>query len=185
MIFQDEESGATGRHTLHGFKVVYVFDVSQTDGEPVPPAPEWKSPQQNAALAARLIAYSESLKISVTVKALAGETQGVSMGGSIALDPKAGTKTLIHEIAHEMMHRGTDRPVDGTIRELEAESVAYVVGRYFGLDDLASPNYVALHGVTSDLIMKHLERISHTSSQIITALTEKASEAGDSSLVGK
>ncbi|GAH58783.1 unnamed protein product, partial [marine sediment metagenome] len=40
-----------------------------------------------------------------------------------------------------------------TIIELEAESVAYVVGKYFGLKDLASPNYVALHGATAEMIM--------------------------------
>jgi hypothetical protein len=33
-----------------GFKTVYVFDVSQTDGEPLPEPPDWKSPEQNAEL---------------------------------------------------------------------------------------------------------------------------------------
>ena len=33
---------------LVGFKVVYVFDISQTDGEPLPEPPDWKSPEKNA-----------------------------------------------------------------------------------------------------------------------------------------
>ena len=54
---------------------------------------------------------------------------------------QACTKTLIHELAHELLHYGEDAMPDRTIRELEAESVTYVVGRHFGLDGLASPNY--------------------------------------------
>ena len=50
----------------------------------------------------------------------------------------AGTKTLIHEIAHELLHQDLNRPIDKTIRELEAESVAYVVGEHFSLDGLNS-----------------------------------------------
>ena len=57
--------------------------------------------------------------------------------------------------------------------ELEAESVAYVVGRYFGLEGLSSPNYNALHGATADLIIEHLERIRNTSVDIINALEKE------------
>ena len=79
----------------------------------------------------------------------------------------------MHEIAHELMHHGDDRPSDKTLLELEAESVAYVVSRHFGLDNLASPNYVALHGATSELIMQHLERIRNTATEIITAIEKE------------
>ena len=60
--------------------------------------------------------------------------------------------------------------MDKTIRELEAESVAYVVGKHFGLDGLSSPNYVALHGATSEMILDHLERIRRTAVAVIDAL---------------
>ena len=43
-----------------------------------------------------------------------------------------------------------------SIREFEAESVAYIVGKHFGLNGLSSPNYVALHGANAELIMEHL-----------------------------
>jgi hypothetical protein len=173
IVFKENPEDLNSRQVIKGFKVVYVFDVSSTEGDPLPEPPNWKSPEQNLILFNKLVIFAESRRISVTIKNLGGETQGVSKGRAIEIDPSAGTKTLIHEIAHEMMHRGADRPMDGIIRELEAESVAYVVGRYFGLDDLASPNYVALHGVTSDLIMKHLDRISHTSATIIQAIEER------------
>ena len=55
-------------------------------------------------LAERLIKFAESKRIKVAVKELAGDIQGVSSGGKITVSPTAGTKTLIHEIAHELLH---------------------------------------------------------------------------------
>ena len=104
------------------------------------------------------------------VKSIGRDIQGVSMGGKVILDPQAGTKTLIHEIAHELLHHVEHVLSNSTIRELEAESVAYVVAKHFGLNGLSSPNYNALHGATSDLIMQHLERIRNTAAEIINAI---------------
>jgi hypothetical protein len=155
---------------LVGFKVVYVFDVSQTDGEPLPDPPDWKSPEKNAELKEKLMLYAQSKGIQVQIKSIGRDIQGVSLGGKVILDPEAGTKTLIHEIAHEMLHHVEHVLTDNTYRELEAESVAYVVARHFGMNGLSSPNYNALHGATADLIMEHLERIRNTATEIIQAL---------------
>lgn len=170
LIVKEDPDDPGSRQVLRGFKVVYVFDVSQTDGEPLPEPPNWKSPEQNAVLSARLVEFANQHGITVVVKKLGGEAQGVSKGGSIDLDPSAGTKTLIHEIAHELLHRDENRPDTPVVRELEAESVAYVVGKHFGLDGLSSPNYVALHGATSEMVMGHLERIRKAAAEIINAL---------------
>ncbi len=118
--------------TLVGFKVVYVFDLNQTDGKSLPEPPNWKSSEQNAILTERLIQFANKKGITVKIKELTGDIQGVSRGGSILLAPEAGTKTLIHEIAHELLHKGENIVRNKTIIELEAESVAYVVGKYFG-----------------------------------------------------
>ena len=142
-------------------------------GNHLPEPPNWKSPEQNAILSQRLIDFAKQKGISVTVKKLDGNTQGLSRGGEIELDPSAGTKTLIHEIAHELLHQDENRPMDKTIRELEAESVAYVVGKHFGLDGLSSPNYVALHGATSEMILDHLERIRKAAGEIINMTCDK------------
>jgi hypothetical protein len=95
------------------------------------------------------------------------------MASKILLDIGAGTKTLIHEIAHEMLHHVEGVLTSSTIRELEAESVAYVVAKHFGLDGLSSPNYNSLHGATAELILGHLERIRNTACEIIHALDEE------------
>jgi hypothetical protein len=155
---------------LAGFKVVYVFDVSQTAGEPLPDPPDWKSPEKNAELQEKLFHFAQSKGIRVQIKSIGRDIQGVSLGGKVILDPEAGTKTLIHEIAHEMLHHEKSVLSDRTIRELEAESVAYVVGKHFGLNGLSSPNYITLHGATSGLIMEHLERIRNTTAEMIQAI---------------
>jgi len=67
------------------------------------------------------------------------------------------------------MHQGNDRPVNQTILELEAESVAYVVAGHFGLCGIASPNYVALHGADAHMIMSHFDRIRNTAVETIKA----------------
>ena len=69
------------------------------------------------------------------------------------------------------MHKGPDRlRLSPPVRELKAESVAYVVARHFGLEHLNSPNYAALWGADAAAILAHLERIRDTAAQIITGL---------------
>lgn len=159
MIHVEDPDKDDSPKVLSGFRVVYVFDVSQTDGEPLPPVPDWKSPEKNAELNEKLIRFAESKGIKVTFKELPGETQGVSKGGAIEISPNAGTKTLIHEIAHELMHQGFDSSIDKAHREMEAESVAYVVSKYFGVDGLNSHNYISLHGFSSDNIQVDMIKI--------------------------
>ena len=174
LLLQENLEDPDSKQVLRGFKVVYVFDVSQTDGEPLPEPPNWKSPEQNAILSARLVEFAGSKGIAVTVKKLAGETQGVSKGGAIELDPSAGTKTLIHEIAHELMHRVGEHVIDPAVRELEAESVAFVVCRHFNIDGLNSPSYIALHNSTSENIINRLDRIRNVASEIIISIEESS-----------
>ena len=104
---------------------------------------------------------------SVLEKEKPGEVQGRSLKGTVEIDPSAGTKTLVHEIDHELLHNEGSPKLHVNIRELEAESVAYVVCKHFGLDGFSSPNYVALHGATSELILSHLDRIPAPAAEII------------------
>ena len=153
------------------FKITHVFDVSQTDGEPLPEPPNWKSPAHLAELDARLIDFARSKNITVTVEAQADGSQGYSDGGAIVLDPSAGTKTLIHEIAHELLHHGDDRKqFTRPEKEIEAEAVAYTVASYFDLPQLACPNYLATFGATAEDITARMHRISRAAQEIINAV---------------
>lgn len=166
-----EDDDGIAQYQIMGFKIVYVFDLSQTDGEQLPAPPEWKSPEQHQELLEHLFRYADQKGIQIALRELPGDVQGVSQGGMIELSPAAGTKTLIHELAHELMHRGVDRlTCSPAIRELEAESVAYVVARYFGIGNLNSPNYTVLWGADADAILAHLERIRETAAEIINGL---------------
>ena len=128
------------------FKTVYVFDIAQTDGDPLPEAPEWISPEKYPELETMLINYARSLHIKVDFEDLSATgAQGYSSGGQITLDPMAGTKTLIHEIAHELLHHTKEaRQKSRAEIELEAEAIAYVVARALEIKDLKSPNYLAI-----------------------------------------
>jgi hypothetical protein len=170
ILVKEENEDSITTQQLVGFKVVYVFDVSQTDGEPLPPPPDWKSPEKNHELNQRLIKYAESLEIAISFKNLPGDIQGVSKGGAIEIDISAGTKTLVHEIAHEIMHKGVHNLQSRAIKELEAESVAFVVCRYFGLDSLNSPNYIAFIDASTEEIYSQMDRIRHTANRIIISI---------------
>lgn len=166
---------------IYGFRSVSVFDVSQTEGEPLPEAPEWKSLERQEELHARLIGFCQTRNISVAVKAMHGETQGWSAGGTIALRDTAGTKTLVHEIAHELLHQRANGGVRAAadVMEVQAESVAFVVCQHFALPSAGSANYLALWGANGDSIQASLQAIQKAATEIITAVEKTAEETPD------
>jgi antirestriction protein ArdC len=174
---KDSEGEPTGEAKLF-FKTVYVFDVSQTDGEPLPEAPNWKSTEKRAELESKLIDFATGRSITVTVSSdeRSDGAQGVSMGGTIELAPAAGTKTLIHELAHEMLHQATGAKLYASheLMELQAESVAYVVSKHFGMEPEGSPNYLALWGADPKDMRAHFATIQKCAAEIITAVEGKA-----------
>lgn len=168
--FKDEDEKVIAKDLR--FKTVYVFDISQTDGEPLPDAPDWKSSEKSPELEDMLINYAKSLHIKVDIKDLSESgAQGYSTGGEIALDPTAGTKTLIHEIAHELLHQnGKSKLRPRKEVELEAEAVAYVVARALEIKNLHSPNYLALWDAEGRKILDRLDLIRETANKILTAI---------------
>ena len=81
--------------------------------------------------------------------------------------------TLVHEYAHALLHGGIDTEDERSKRELEAEAVAYIVGRYFGLDTSGSAFYLAAwEGDEPETILDRLERISSTAQEIIDVADE-------------
>jgi hypothetical protein len=118
--------------------------------------------------------------IGICINGLNDNIQGSSWGGKIELNTNAGTKTLIHEIAHELMHRGDDRQnFTRKEKELEAEAVAYVVGSHFGLSDLASPNYLALWDADESKILDRIDRIRTTATDIIKSIEPQSEVSED------
>jgi hypothetical protein len=172
MFYREDPDDEDKVKVLRGFRVVYVFDVIQTDGQPLPDPPNWKSPEKNLELQKKLMEFAEQNAIQVTIKELDGETQGISTGGSIVLSPEAGIKTLIHEIAHELLHQVDYIHLTRAEKEMEAEAVGYIVSRHFGIDELASANYLSLVGVSSDMIYSSLEKVQKCASLIINHIQQ-------------
>jgi hypothetical protein len=165
MLYREDPDDENSPKVLKGFRVVFVFDVSQTDGEPLPEAPTWRSQERRLLLENSLVSFAQANAITIEREQISNGAQGISKGGTIILDETAGTKVLIHEIAHELLHK-RDRSQSSQDREIEAEAVAYVVADHFGLEVQTSANYLALWAAESDEILSSLERIRQTVTDI-------------------
>jgi hypothetical protein len=159
---------------LLGFRNAYVFDISQTDGVDLPALNEVTGdPGENID---RLAAFLKSKGIQLVYTEKIAPELGMSYGGRIAILPgqsKAETfATLVHERAHELLHRSERRRVTTkTVRETEAEAVAFVVGRAVGLvNDNASASYIQLYHGNASLLAESLEVIQQTAGVILAAL---------------
>ena len=108
---------------------------------------------------------------------------GKSYGGSIAILPGQSKaeefSTLVHEAAHEMLHKAERRTATTkTVRETEeAESVAFVVGKAIGLiTGTASADYIQLYQGNASLLAESLEVIQQTANVILAALEPPVAE---------
>jgi hypothetical protein len=160
---------------LVGFRAVYVFDVGQTEGAELP--------ELSGKVTGNVGGYRERLVDFITRQGIALEFNesiapalGVSYGGKIVLLPGQSTpeefSTLVHELAHEMLHRAERRTATTkTVRETEAEAIAFVVGQTVGLDNgQASADYIHLYHGSASLLAESLEVIQRTSALILSAL---------------
>jgi hypothetical protein len=174
MLYREDPDDEDSQKVLKGFRIVHVFDLAQTDGQPLPEAPNWKSPEKHNELQKKLMEFAKLNGIKVTIGELQREIQGISQGGSIVLSPEAGVKTFIHELAHELLHQVENNVLSKAEKELEAESVAYVVCKYLGFTNLSSPNYLALHNIQGDMMFAHFQRISYLANHLILAVDKES-----------
>ncbi|MBA2641842.1 MAG: ImmA/IrrE family metallo-endopeptidase [Actinobacteria bacterium] len=147
---EDTETGEERTITSapRAFRVVHVFDITQTDGDELPEIPCHRLEGEGTAYD-ELTTYAEGLGFRVEVGELPGETNGLcdhsthTITFRVGLAPAQQTKTLAHEIAHAILH-GSGFEGPQAQAELEAESVAYIVCSDMGLDSsLYSFGYVA------------------------------------------
>lgn len=159
-----------------GYKIVYVFDVSQTEGKPLPKAPI-VAQGDGSELLPMLEGIASDLGIGLEYRAMSGSHHGTSYGGRIEVDSElddAGrASVIVHELAHELLHKGPDRMLlSSRQRETEAESTAYVVCSHFGLDS-AAPNYLALWAAKPEQILEAFQRIRDVAASIIDMIEAK------------
>jgi Zn-dependent peptidase ImmA (M78 family) len=97
---------------------------------------------------------------------------GFSQGGKIVLDSSQSVNmrvnTLAHEIAHELLHQTPE--AKGTFslqeRELQAESVAYVICRAVGLEP-KSASYLAVYSADKERIVANLQTVYETTKIVL------------------
>lgn len=163
--------------TMLRFKAVYVFDVSQTDGEPLP---------EIAHIAGNPNGHTDRLKSLIATSGIQleyvsniGGALGVSLEGRIQildnLTPAEEFRVLTHELAHEMLHKGERRKeTSKVVRETEADAVAFVVCQAIGLDTgNAMSDYIQLYSGDSETLAQSLHFIQTTAAEIIAAITHE------------
>lgn len=158
------------------FGVGYVFDVSDTEGEPLPEVKWWAEREDEKTFTA-LMSFCETQNIKVEMKDSMGSARGASGGGIIYLTTKS-VKTFVHEIAHELLHQKRDeKKVPYATGELEAETVAYVVCAHLGIEEAdASAAYLANWKASQEGMKASLGRIEKTTRAILKALHEEVDE---------
>lgn len=161
------------------FKVGYVYDISQTEGQPLPEIADILEGDLDEGLKSLKEAMLQVSPVPVCFQPIDGETNGFysPAAGEIVVDStlseKQSLKTLIHETAHALLHNPEASSSQSTreTKEVEAESVAYVVCQYFGLDTSGySFGYIAgwSSGKGTPELKASLENIRNTSNEIIS-----------------
>jgi hypothetical protein len=173
IVRRNRDETAKEQESILGFRAAYVFDVAQTDGEALPEIAV-ASGDAGAALA-RLRDAVVAAGIRVEYADALDGALGLSTGGAIQILrglPAASEYVVIaHEWAHELLHRGSDRPASRDVRELEAEAVAFVVGHAAGLNVIdAARDYIHLYNGDRDALVESLNRIQHIAAIILSAV---------------
>jgi antirestriction protein ArdC len=163
---------------LSGFKTAYVFSESDTEGEPLPTLTYGAESGGDELLSRLEWVTEEDLNIILDYEEIKEDgVEGYSAGGRIvirtSLSPTAKAGVVVHELAHELLHKRDKQPDAVTKnrqqRELEAEAIAYVVMRHFGIEHVAC-NYLATYKIESTQLKQSLQTISATAKFLIAAI---------------
>jgi len=160
--------------TFLRFKVVYVYDVSQTEGDPLPDMNVLAVCGENELLGAlEDFTRAQGIKLGYSSdKSLEFlRAAGISARGRIqirsSLNDSQRFYVLSHELAHEFLHDLQARKELSTkVKELEADATAYVVCSHFGIETRSSV-YLALYQVEEVDVKASLDRIVSAASKII------------------
>ena len=181
---EDEEEQDEAETRTLGFRKVYVFDVSQTSGEPVPEyVSDLDEDIEQEHVEAVISAVRSVTGLPVDVEDIAGGAKGYYSHSEQRIVIQAGlsgaqsVKTAIHECAHALLHDPDKKlPTADTTRsdkEVQAESVAYIVASRYGLDtsEYSFP-YIASwsHGKQLEQLNRFLNEIQGTARIICDAI---------------
>ena len=179
--------------TVPAFKVVSVFDVSQTEGKELPTIGVDELTGDVAQYADFFKATEQASPAPVGFEKIKSGAKGYysqtekRIAINEGMSELQNLKTLIHEIAHAKLHdidlnapaeEQADRP-DRRTREVQAESIAYAVCQHYGLDTSDySFSYVATWSSGRELseLKASLETIRSTASELIKDIDKNFAE---------
>src|SRR5262245_511200 len=185
---------AEAKRRILGFGIGYVFDVSQTDGAPLPKPPAWRD--QGPARAGDIERIAESIRrrgirlslgraaVDDRIPGADGVTYRDGPGLAIAVrddfDPAHTVHTLLHELGHAELHFGADRPPSREQRELEADAVALGVAAILGYDfGMTTCAYLAGRNATPAPLAEALPRIPAAVKAVLSQLGATAIDEAD------
>ena len=175
------DDGATTSPRL-GFRVAYVFDISQVDALAgtdtavltTPAAADSPNAQRaNEQLKAFLVGHNVELEYKALQQGLLGYTNGRRITCGQGQASHVEFATIVHETAHLLLHFPTDgsaRP-DLVTRETEAEAVTFLLCAQLGIAGTeASIEYIQSYRGTPDTLDASLERIRATAQRLSAEL---------------
>jgi len=163
---------------LVGFRVGHVFDVSQTEGEPLPTiADEVSTGFSRCEAVLEAVRTVSKYPVTFTTSLPEGTNGAFRRGESIAIRANMTegqtVKTALHELAHSRLHDDSEALPDRAMREVQAEGVAYAVSAALGLDTSGySFGYVAswAAGKTDDEMRACLQVVRDAAKAMIADL---------------
>lgn len=163
---------------LLGFRRVYVWDQEQTHGLPLPELEQVTGEagvyldRMREWIAAEGITLEYTYSIAPALGTAYGTTIRILPGQSEAEE----LTTLIHEAAHlALKHTNRRTTTTKTVRETEAEAVAFVVAQGIGMNAAQSASYIQLYHGNAALLIESLEKVQQTAAVMLAALlTEEA-----------
>ena len=174
------------------FRPVKVFDVSQTDGKPLPERVQSPVAELTGNVE-HYEAFMEALRrispVPIEMKPLSNDLDGFFSPSKQSITLRDGMSEVqtvcaaVHEIAHSKLHdyakQPNSQPKDSNTEEIEAESIAYTVCAYFGIETSANSfGYVATWSKDKDLkaFKDSLDTIRKTSSELISGVEQQFKE---------
>ena len=178
----EKDNTKQNQPVLVGFRTAYVWDVEQTSGAELPQLNE-RVKGEVGEYRERLIDFIIAQGIQLEFNESIAPALGMSYGGKIAILPGQSAAeefgTLVHETAHEFLHKSERRTATTkTVRETEAEAIAFVVSQTIGLDaGKSSADYIHLYNGNAALLAESLEVIQRTSALILSAIETPSAAA--------
>ena len=167
------------------FRPVYVFDVSQTSGDPLPTLASELNETVDSFEEMKSVLISIS-PVPVSFETINGGANGYysPTAGKIVIDERLPQlqmlKTMVHEIAHATLGHGSKEDKwDRQTKEVQAESVAYWVTQMIGLDT-SDYSFGYISGWSKDKevseLKESLDVIKQTADKLSSSIEEKISE---------